>query len=68
MLATVWLASGLLARRTAVQKRFEQHEEWATRSHITTVAFVAQSLLLALPFVPRLGTFKKTAATIIWLS
>lgn len=68
MLASVWLASALMAWRTAVQKRFKPHEEWATRSYIATVAFVAQSLSLEIPFVARLGTFAEVAATIIWFS
>ena len=68
MLASVWLASGLLAWRTAVQKRFKQHEEWATRSYIATVAFVAQALSIELPFVAGLGPFAETAATLIWFS
>jgi hypothetical protein len=68
MLASVWLASGLLAFRTAVQKRFKQHEEWAIRSYIATVAFVAQALSFELPFVVRLGTFAEIAATLIWFS
>ena len=68
MLASVWLASGLLAWRSAVQKRFKQHEEWATRSYIATVAFVAQALSFELPFVVRLGTFAEIAGTLIWFS
>lgn len=68
MLALVWLSSGLLAFRTAVQKRFEQHEEWAARSYIATVAFVAQALFIELPFVARLGSFAETAGTLIWFS
>lgn len=68
MLASVWLVSGLLTWRTAVQKRFKQHAEWATRSYIVTVAFVAQSLSYEVPFMARLGTFAETSATIIWLS
>jgi uncharacterized membrane protein len=68
MLATVWLASALLAWRTAVQRKLKQHEEWATRSYIATVAFVAQSLSLEIPFVARLGTFAELATTIIWFS
>lgn len=68
MLASVWLGCGLVAWRTAVQKRFKQHEEWAARSYIATVAFVAQALSLELPFVARLGSFAETAATLIWFS
>jgi Predicted membrane protein (DUF2306) len=51
-----------------VQKRFKQHEEWATRSYIATVAFVAQALSFELPFVAQLGPFAETAGTLIWLS
>lgn len=68
MLASVWLGTGLMAWRTAVQRRFKVHEEWATRSYIATVAFVAQSLSYEIPFVVRLGPFAETAATIIWFS
>jgi uncharacterized membrane protein len=68
MLASVWGASALLAWRAAVQRRFKQHEEWADRSYIATVAFVAQSLSLELPFVAGLGTFAEVAATLIWFS
>jgi hypothetical protein len=68
MLASVWLASGLLAWRTAAQRRFKQHEEWAVRSYIVTVAFVAQALSIELPFVARLGPFAETAGTLIWFS
>jgi len=68
MLSIVWLSTGLLAWRTAVQKRFAQHEEWATRSYIATIAFVAQSLSFDLPFMTRLGTSAEMAATIIWFS
>lgn len=68
VLASVWLASALLAWRTAVRKRFEQHEEWANRSYIATVAFVAQSLSFDVPFVARLGSFAEVSTTIIWLS
>ena len=68
MLASVWLASGLLVWRTAVQKRFRQHEEWAIRSYIATVAFVAQALAFELPFVAQLGPFAETAGTLIWFS
>jgi hypothetical protein len=68
MLASVWLASVLFAWRTAVHKRFKEHEVWAVRSYIATVAFVAQSLWFELPFVARLGTLAETAGTIIWFS
>jgi hypothetical protein len=68
MLASVWLASVLFAWRTAVHKRFKEHEVWAVRSYIATVAFVAQSLWFELPFVARWGTLAETAATIIWFS
>jgi hypothetical protein len=67
-LATVWLVTGLVAWRTAVQKRLAQHQEWAIRSYIATVAFVAQSLSFEVPFIAGLGPFEETAATIIWLS
>jgi hypothetical protein len=68
MLASVWLGSGLMAWRTAVHQRFKQHEEWAVRSYIATVAFVAQALSFELPFVVRLGPFAETAGTVIWFS
>lgn len=68
MLASVWLGSVLFAWRTAVHKHFRQHEVWAVRSYIATVAFVAQSLWFELPFVARLGTLAETAGTIIWFS
>ncbi|WP_394831474.1 DUF2306 domain-containing protein [Pendulispora rubella] len=68
MLASVWLISALLAWRTAVRKKFKQHEEWATRSYIATLAFVAQSFSFELPFVARLGTFAEVSTTLIWFS
>jgi len=68
MLASVWLGSGLMAWRTAVQKRFKMHEEWAIRSYIATVAFVAQALSFELPFVTGLGTLAEMGATLIWFS
>jgi len=68
VLATVWLVSSLMALRTALTRRFVAHREWATRSYIATVAFVAQSLSFEIPFVVRLGPFSEVAATVIWLS
>jgi hypothetical protein len=68
MLASVWGVSALLAWRTAVHRRFGQHEEWADRSYIATVAFVAQSLLLEIPLIAGLGSFAEVSTTIIWSS
>ena len=68
MLASVWGVSALLAWRTVVQRRLAQHQEWATRSYIATVAFVAQSLSFELPFIAGLGEFGDVAATLIWFS
>ncbi|WP_394829352.1 DUF2306 domain-containing protein [Pendulispora albinea] len=68
MLATVWLASALLAWRTAVTKRFKLHEEWATRSYIATLAFVVQSFSFEIPFVAGLGAFAEVSPTIMWFS
>jgi uncharacterized membrane protein len=68
MLASVWLGSGLMAWRTAVSKQFKLHDEWAMRSYIATVAFVAQALSFELPFIARLGAFADTATTLIWFS
>ncbi len=68
MLAGVWGVSALLAWRTAIQRRFDQHEAWADRSYIATVAFVAQSMSLEIPAIAGLGSFAEVAGTIIWLS
>lgn len=68
VLAAVWLTTGLVAWRTAVGKRLAQHEEWANRSYIATVAFVAQSLFFEIPAVARLGSFAELGGTVIWLS
>lgn len=68
VLATVWVGAALAAIVTAMKKRFDLHERWATRSYLATVAFVAQSLLFEAPFVARLGPYPETTATVIWLS
>jgi uncharacterized membrane protein len=68
MLASVWVASTLFAWRTAVRKRFKQHEEWANRSYIATVAFVIQAFSTETTLVSRLGSFGETSPTLIWLS
>lgn len=68
VLASVWGVSALLAWRTAVQRQFRQHEQWAERSYIATVAFVAQSLSLEIPWIAGLGDFAELAPTIIWSS
>lgn len=68
MLAVVWLVSSVLAWRTAVARRFAEHEAWAIRSYVATAAFVAQSLSFELPLVTRLGPFREVATTLIWFS
>ena len=68
MLASVWGVSALLAWRTAVRRRFKQHEEWADRSYIATVAFVAQSMSFEIPWIAGLGSFAEVSTTIIWMS
>lgn len=68
VLASVWLVSAILTWRTAVQKKFKLHEEWANRSYISTVAFVAQAFTMQLPVMATLGTFAEVSPTIIWCS
>lgn len=65
-LAAVWVVSTGVAWRTAVRRRFVEHREWAIRSYIATVAFVAQSLTIEIPFLRR--HFVDAAASLIWLS
>lgn len=66
VLAAVWLISTIIALLKAKAKQFQLHEEWMMRSYLSTVAFVAQSFLITLPFLP--GTYAEHSASVIWSS
>ena len=66
VLAAVWLASTIIALIKARTKQFQLHEEWMMRSYLSTVAFVAQSFLITLPFLP--GDYAEHSASVIWSS
>ncbi len=68
VLATVWLVSALLTFITVLKKKMKQHEEWANRSYISTVAFIAQAFTMQLPVMATLGSFAEVSPTIIWFS
>ncbi len=63
VLALVWLTTTIIALKTARAKQFKLHEEWMTRSYLSTVAFVAQSFLIQLPFLP--GDYAEHSASVI---
>lgn len=68
VLATVWLVSALFTFGTVLKKKMKQHKEWANRSYISTVAFIAQAFTMQLPVMATLGSFAEVSPTIIWCS
>lgn len=68
VLGTFWITATTLAWRFAATKKFALHEDWARRSYLLTIAFVAQALLMYHPFIIGLGTFGETSPTVIWAS
>lgn len=68
VLASAWLSGSLLAWYFAVKKKFVLHEEWAKRSYVLTIAFVAQAMLMYHPYIISLGAFGDTSPSIIWAS
>lgn len=68
VLASAWLAGTSLAWYFAVKKKFILHEEWAKRSYLLTIAFVAQAMLMYHPYIISLGTFGDTSPSVIWAS
>lgn len=68
VLASVWIIATCLAWYLAVKRKLKLHEEWAKRSYIITIAFVAQATAMYHPLIAGLGTFAETSPTVIWTS
>jgi len=68
VLGTFWIIATLLAWRFVLKKKLALHEDWARRSYLLTIAFVAQATLMYHPFVIGLGSFADTSPTVIWAS
>jgi hypothetical protein len=63
---SVWISATALAYFFAIKKKFKLHQEWMTRSYITTLAFVITGLIFKTTYFQRLGNFEDTASSLYW--
>jgi hypothetical protein len=64
---SVWIISTVIAYRTALQKKFKQHQEWMTRSYMVTLAFIVSGLALKYLLKIGFGTFEDIAPSLFWM-
>ncbi len=64
---SVWIITTIIAYRAALQKKFELHREWMTRSYIVTLAFIISGLALKYLLKIEFGTFEDISASLFWM-
>lgn len=68
VLASAWIIATFLAYYMVLKRKMKLHEEWAKRSYLLTIAFVAQATIMYHPDIEKLGTFGETSPSVIWTS
>lgn len=65
--ASVWISATFIAYYAAVQRRFQLHREWMTRSYIITVAFLISGFAYKIPYVQQLGSYEEISTPLFWM-
>ena len=64
---SVWIICTFIAYRAALNKKFQLHKEWMTRSYIVTLAFVVSGSALRILLNLHFGKFEDISPSLFWM-